>query len=393
MHFSKIRAATFVCCAFAAPRQAAPLYAQANFIDSAVAAMTNAPTPADFILQQLDRHRIVLVGEPHWLAHDVALISSVIPRLRDAHVNTLAVEWLRANQQSEVTAVVNAGAWDEQRAIALLRNSAWPYADYLEVIREVWRTNHEMTAAADRINLLAFGPDADWRAKLLPAGKTAEDFMAERLIARVDSVPNSRALVYLGFHHAFTRYLQPDLPNGARATRFNDRMGNILWRAYGENVYTIVLHHPWFCREGAKWGRCLPVNGAIDCVGARIRRALAFDVAASPFAALRVNRNVWYGVGQNFLRLDNLVDGYVWTKPVASYEGVKLIPLSKFAPDDSSLQQVLADNPVTDEPVKTRADLELQWATREKELRNSVAARGWSGLSPTKQQCSGAREN
>jgi hypothetical protein len=380
MHFGKIRAATFVCCVFAAARQAAPLYSQATFIDSAVAATTNAPTPADFILQQLGRHRIVLVGEPHWLAHDVALIRSVIPRLPDAHANTLAVEWLRANQQSEVTAVVNAGSWDEKRAIALLRNSAWPYADYLDVIKQVWQANHETTAATDRIHLLAFGPDADWRAKLSPLGKTAEDFMAERLKARVDSAPTGRVLVYLGFHHAFTRYLQPDLPNGARATRFNDRMGNILWRAYGENVYTIVLHHPWFCREGSKWGRCLPVDGAIDCVGARLGRPFAFDVAASPFAGLRVDQNVWYGVGQNFLRLDNLVDGYVWTKPIASYEGVTLIPLSKFAPDDASLQQVLADNPVTDEHVKTRAGLEVQWAARERELQNTVTSRGWAAL-------------
>lgn len=369
---------------------AAPLPAQGTFVDSAAAALIKAPAPVDYVMEKLAQHRIVLIGEPHWVAHDVGLIQAVVPRLPDAHVNTLAVEWIRASQQSEVNAVMAAAVWQEQRAIALLRNSGWPYADYLEVVKRVWRTNHEFPSAKERIFLLAFGPDADWRAKLLPLGKTAEDFMAERLRERIDAAPTSRILVYMGFHHAFTRFLQPDLPSGTRATRFNDRTGNMLWRWYGENVFTIVLHHPWFCRTDSKWGRCLPVNGMIDCVGDRLGHSFAVDVATSPFAPLRVSRNVWYGAGQPFLRLDNLVDGYVWTKPTEDYQGVAMIPLSAYAPDEESLRQVLADNPVSDEPVKTRAELEIQWRNREAELRNSVASRGWSGLSEWRHQCSAA---
>jgi hypothetical protein len=82
---------------------ASPVLSQITFVDSAARAMKDAAAPADYIIRKLAEYRIVLVGEPHWLAQDVALVKSVVARLPDAGVSTLAVEWTRASEQ---------GAWE-----------------------------------------------------------------------------------------------------------------------------------------------------------------------------------------------------------------------------------------------------------------------------------------
>ncbi len=175
--------------------------------------------------------------------------------------------------------------------------------------------------------------------------------MSERVLERLEA-DNGSMVVALGFHHSFTRFLMPDLPEGGRAL--------------GEDVFLSALHHPWQCREsdGRGWTRCLPLAALIDCAASALGAPLGFDVWGSPFGALRIDSNVWYGVGSPYLRLDGLVDGYISTTDIGRYEAVDLIPLSEFAPDEVALREVLANNPVTDDAVPTRARLDSLWASR-----------------------------
>lgn len=373
--------------AFLVSTTATPLTAQRAVVDSAVNALSNAPNPAGYVLGQFKNHRLVMLAEPHWIAHDVALLRDIIPKLRAAGVNTLAAEWVRANQQQAVNELMNSATWNQPLAIQIMRGSSWPYADYLQVLRQVWETNRNLVTGQQPLYFLAFGPAADWRETLIPAGMDAEKFMAALLSKRLDAGSSNHILAAVGFHHSFTRFLQPDLPEGNRAMRFNDRMGNILWRTYGQNIFSIVLHHPWYCRKGGKWDRCLPLDGAIDCTGARLRRPFGFDVAASPFAGSRIDNDVWYGVGQPFLRLDNLVDGYIWTKPIEDYKSVSLIPLDQYAPDAEALKSVMAENPVTDAAIKSRSDAQREWKKRGVELGDPLASRGWDRLKDWRRVC------
>ncbi len=213
--------------------------------------------------------------------------------------------------------------------------------------------------------------------------------MAEQVIKRIDESPQNRVLVGLGFHHAFSRYMQPDLPSGSRATRFNDRTGNVLFRAYGENVFVIVLHHPWYCRAGTDWGRCLPLDGAIDCAAiAAGNRPVGFDIAGSPFADMQIKPGIWYAAGYPYLRFDALADGYVWTKPIESYENASLIPLETYSPDERSLAEALANNPISDVPARTRSELAAQWKAHETEFGKALTYRHWDGLAGWRSGCS-----
>ena len=84
--------------------------AQTKFVDSAASALSAALSPVDYVVHKSSQYRIVLIGEAHRIAHDVALVENIIPRLPNAHVNTLAVEWLRASDQTAANALVQAPA-------------------------------------------------------------------------------------------------------------------------------------------------------------------------------------------------------------------------------------------------------------------------------------------
>ncbi|HXV16103.1 MAG TPA: hypothetical protein VD758_04950 [Gemmatimonadaceae bacterium] len=355
---------------------------------SAVEFLRASAAPADYVLSRFASHKVVLMGEAHWVKHDVDLLANVVSRLPESNVNTFAAEWLPAREQQHIDSLINSREWNQAAAVSILRAAAWPYREYLNVLHEAWAANRRRGPGKPELKVLALGPEPDWRKQLLPLGKTYDSYMAELVIKRIEESPQNRVLVGLGFHHAFTRYLQPDLPGGSRATRFNDRTGNVLWRALGENVFMIVLHHPWYCRSGTMWGRCLPLDGAVDCAAISAGgHPVGFDIANSPFAEMRIEPGVWYSAGYPFLRFDALADGYVWTQPIDSYANATLLPLDVFAPDEKSLGEVLANNPVSDAPAKTRDELAAQWKAHEADLANALVYRHWDSLGDWRGRC------
>lgn len=338
-----------------------------------------AQPPAEYVLSKLKDHRVVLLGENHWLRHDVQLVIDLVPRLPGAGVDALAIEMLPASSQATIDRIVAADAWDGAAALGVLRQAAWPYREYLEILHAAWRS---------KLKVIALGPGEDWRERLLPKGDDYDHFMA-RLVLDFVKTPGRRVLVYSGLHHAFTRYYQPELPRAQRVEKLMDRMGNVLWRQLGEEVFMVALAAPWQCREGGgeTWGRCLPVGGAIDCAAVTLGRAVGFDVAGSPFAALPITRSFYYGLGYPALRLEDFADGYVWTRPVEEVQGVAVIPLSEFAPDAASLAEVLAHNPVSDRKDLGRADLEILWNGEAERLRDVQKSFGWQRLAGWRAAC------
>lgn len=324
-------------------------------------------------------HRVVILGENHWLRHDVALVRSLVPGLAGAGVGALAVEMFRAADQALLDSVTTAAGWSPADAMPVLRSAQWPYRDYLELIHAVWSANHVRPAGAAPLRLLALGAPSDWRETLLPLGKTYDGFMAG-IVSGYLSAPDTRVLIYCGAHHAFTRYHQPELPRELKVDRFVDRMGNMLWREFGEDVFLVTLHRPWQRRVGTKWGRDLPVEGAIDCAAAPLGRPVAFDVAGSPFADLAITHEYWYGLGYPALRLEDITDGYVWDRPIERFAGAEVIPLGEFAPDAASLAQVSANNPFSDDKGLDRAAIEALWKKEGERMADLVKASGWAPI-------------
>jgi hypothetical protein len=348
---------------------------------------TKTMSPVDYVLSKCRTHKVVILGEGHWIKHDVNLVLQVIPRLRTSGVNALAIEMFRVTDQELLDRIVTGEAWaGDAAAMKIMRSASWPYREYLAIIRTAWQANRNLAPSAEPFRLIAAGPGNDWRERLLPLGQTYDSFMAKTVLEYV-SKPGRRILVYAGANHAFTRYYQPEFPRQKRVERFMDRMGNILWRELGEEVYTISFHRPWQCRDGEKWSRCLPLDGVIDCAAILVNHPIGFDVQDSPFGSLNISQDFYFGMGYPSLRFGDMNDGYVWNVPIEHYQAVALIPLSEFASDDESLGFVSQNNPFSDKKGLGPADLEKLWQDESSRLKGFIESSGWQHLVSWRTRC------
>jgi hypothetical protein len=336
--------------------------------------------PVEYVLATLRSHRVVILGEAHWIRHDSKLVFDLVPSLREAGVTTIALEVLPASAQERIDRLMAADAWSPEDAMAILREASWPYREMLGILRSVWGANHGVGGSP--LHVLTLGPGGDWRERLLPAGRTYDSFMAD-LVASALADKGSHVLVYCGAHHGFTRYYQPEEPRNGRVDHFLDRMGNRLWRSFGDDVFLVSLHRPLPCTGGA----CLPFDGAIDCAAASHGRAVGFDIAGSPFAELRMPRGVLYAGGYADLRLVDFSDGWIWSGPIESWQSAEIIPLPEFAPDAAALAEALVDSPFEVGPNPTRAAIEAVWQRETAKRREFLASRGWTKLADWRTKC------
>lgn len=335
--------------------------------------LASAQAAEDYIVNKTRTHRIVLVGEFHWMAENPELVARILPQLQEAGVHALGIEMLRAKDQERIDAMLTAADWDEQSAMAVMRTAKWPYREYFAILRAAW----ELNLSGRKFRILALGPPEDWRTTLVPKGQNYDTFMADVVTEYLSADPANRILVYAGLNHSFTRYHQPESPRGNRVEAFFDRAGNILWRRFGEEAFVIALHQPWRCRLSGKPSRCVAVQ--LDC---QANKAVGFDILGSPFEQTLIPSAFEYAFGHPTLRLLDIVDGYVWTRPLVAHHSVALIPLSEFAPDAAALAYVADNSPFGDEKGYTPGELKDQWSEHASWLRSALKTLGWEDAQP-----------
>jgi hypothetical protein len=321
--------------------------------------------PADYLLAKLNDHRIVIVGESHWQLGDVKLIGGVAPELRRRNV-ALAMEFFPASSQDDIDALISAREWSQALANGIMQAADWPYVQYRDILHQAWESNR--AAGASPLKVIALGPPEDWRKQ----GIHYDAFMAE-LIRKYATDDRHRVLVYCGMHHAFTRYLQVERMQKGRATEFMDRMGNILWRQFGQDVFLVALHKPEGCGEGedAFSKLCAPLGGAIDCAAVRNGGApLGFDILGSPIAETKLDAKSFYAAAHPLLRMADFTDGYIWQAPVDDAKLVDLIPLEEYAPAEAG-----------------QADSRAAWQTRGDDLANPNKRASWASLPEWRARC------
>lgn len=335
-------------------------------------------SPADYVLSKARSHKVTIIGEAHWLKQDVSFVAALIPALHDNEVD-LAVEVFPASQQGDIDQLIASPKWSSAAANAVMRAANWPYHEYRDLLRAAWLANRNSNK---RINILALGPPNDWRTSLLPEGDTYDSFMADRVVQHLAKTGRS-IVVYTGMHHAFTRYYQAELSLAGTATAYMDRMGNILFRRFGEQVFLIALHRPVWCGSPAEPSYCLPFAGRIDCAASKIGRPVGFDVVDSPLSELPFERTDYYTYGHKALRFVDYTDGYVWLGGVDSFRPVRVIELEEFAPDATSLHELMKTNPFTDEENITRDRLRDIWMEQAETQQEFLARRKWMHLRGT----------
>jgi hypothetical protein len=266
----------------------------------------------------------------------VLFVQELLRPLYRAGVRTLATEFARREDQGLIDSLLAASEWDERLACTIVFNQfvEWGYREYVDIFRAAWELNHGLEPGAPRFRILGVNDSPDWslvrtraekdndaiKAKVWRAG--GERYWAEIILNAVAA--GQKVLVHSGIHHAFTDYRQPVVIDG-RFVRFDDsRMGNYVYRAIGKRAMTVFLHAPWPGPNGFNDTYGYPADGYIDALMLGLSagpRPVGFSLAASPFGDLCPRYSV-YAHGYDDFRLSTFCDGWIYTRPISTYEGV-----------------------------------------------------------------------
>lgn len=289
-------------------------------------------TPEDYVIAKFTDHDVVFLGERHWVRHDVELVQNLIPRLHDAGVYDLGLEFTCYEDQALADSLLTAERYDEDlvRRMFFKAYTAWGYREYMDIYRKAWELNRSLPPEAPKFRIVNLSYPPDWshlREEMTPAlwrkvwHKGAnDDHMAEVVQSEILE-RGKKALVYCGMHHAFTRYRQPETNlDNTKALRFmDDRLGNRIHERLPEGTFTIILHKPWLTRDNKQ---ARPAGGVLDEVmGTFDVKRIGFDVRGTPFGEVR-DEETYYSVGYPDFTLESICDGYIYQMPFEEYDGV-----------------------------------------------------------------------
>jgi hypothetical protein len=291
--------------------------------------------PADYLLAKFEDHDVVLLGELHRIRHDPLFVQELIPLLYSRGIRVLGFEFVFTEDQPDVDQLLSGDAYDEKLAIDILRRPGgiWPYQEYLDVFKAVWRLNSNLPPDAEPFRLAGLAPRVDF--EMMRFGTDEERRDQRRRLSLGDSVyaavieresleRGGKMLVYLGRHHAFSRFQQPNLDNNYEFTgSFSQRRAGQRLRAdYPDRVTTVMLHSPFWSPSYRTW--ILPFGGVVDQVYAEHRSPVGFDVEGSPFAGATDSLSM-YALGHGRITLADFCDGYIVIDSLANYREATLV--------------------------------------------------------------------
>jgi hypothetical protein len=298
-------------------------------------------SPEEYVMSKFAQYDLVLIGEPHWVRQHVVLVSGLIPRLHKRGVNILAIEFARRIDQPLIDSLLNAAVYDEKlaRRITMQSQVQWGYQEYVDLYKAAWQINRNLPRGSPRFRILALEGSPDWSVikkredmdnvqvrRSVFHGETEKDW-ATLLIDRV-LAKKQKALVYSGMHHAFTKYAQPIVSDGALVRKEDSRFGQYLHAYAPTRIFMIALHGPWPGSAGYNAPPVLPADGVLDqaleSTGRKWNR-VGFDLDGTPFGEL-VSETAVYKHGYEPFTLEEFADGYVYVGPISKYEAVTPIP-------------------------------------------------------------------
>ena len=314
--------------------------------------------PVEYVVKKFETHEIVFIGEHHYIKHDVEFVQSLIPVLYGKGVRNLGIEFGCYGDQGLVDQLVTAPEYDEELARRLMFRCfvEWGYKEYLELYRAAWRLNTHLGQGQPKFRIVHLMPKYDWSQltgndlRPLERLKVKKGGFGETKMGRVilDEfvAKGQKALVYMGWNHAQTRY---DLRKGWQRFLLPAKPGRLVYEKIGDGAFLILLHAPWRQRNG---DFAPPVGGVIDAVFNR-RRAYptGFDTRGTPFGNLP-DRDCIYAPVDGPFTLQDICDGYIFMKPLNEYE---MVTVDEHFIHEGNLKEAIAQIPDLDERKKCRS--------------------------------------
>jgi uncharacterized iron-regulated protein len=134
-------------------------------------------TPEEYVVSKFADHDIVLLGEEHYIKENLKFVQRLIPRLYQAGVYNLGIEFVAQEYQGQVDKLVTSSTFDENLARELMFNwfVIWGYKDYEDLYRAVWRFNHSLPKRARTFRIVNLSYRPNWSALQGPRTREVMD--------------------------------------------------------------------------------------------------------------------------------------------------------------------------------------------------------------------------
>lgn len=293
----------------------------------------NWKSPEEYVVSKFKDHDLVFIGEYHRIKHDVELIHNLIPKLYEAGVHNLGIEFGCYEYQNLVDSLLSADEYDEERVRQWMFkwSMEWGYEEYLDIYRTAWELNRRLENSSPKFRIVNLGYRVNWKARKEEMTDELwqevwhkgdpDEHMASVIIKEFVN-KKAKALIYSGSHHAFTHYHQPiyDFEKKELIRLNKKRMGSIIYNLMPDRVFHVFLHSPWATNKGFN-DHDYPANGAIDLVMKNfVNKRVGFDVRDTPFGSLK-DDSTYYSLGYDNFTLSTFCDGYIFQNHFSDYEG------------------------------------------------------------------------
>ncbi len=300
-------------------------------------------SPEDYLLDTLQENRIVFLGTIGRIRQHAEFVAQMVEALPLSGVYTLAVDFLLADDQEVVDALVNASTFDRRTAADLLlrRDVLFGFEDYVDVLEAVWHYNQgrpdgseaiRVTALSQRFNYAAIETREDIQnpermRAVLPDGPP-DTYMANQILERIVET-DRRTLVFMRKPHALSGFNLSSVAEEMAELGFeNVRPAGVQVReAVGDGVVTILLHGPWpdnSRMQGMNYAADGYIEAVLDRLPDGLQRA-GFSLGTDPLGSLGI-RTTQLGDPENPRAFRDIADGYLVVERSARLAASRVIP-------------------------------------------------------------------
>lgn len=316
----------------------------------------NHLTPEDYILEKFKSHDVILLGEHHAIKDNLQLFTNIIPKLYEAGVYNVGMEFGASEDQEALDRLVNSKDYDEKEARRLMfnYNAKWPYKEYMDVYKAAWELNNSLPENAKKFRILNLSYVYNWKdysgirtpytaKKIFYKGNT--EVYRAKLIEKEILDKGEKLLVLTGTVHAYTRYKYP-IYDGTAEEFYSLQggwLGSRLYEKYGTKVFSILLHQSFQDAENLISKKSSAIQTIENIMKNFNNTSVGFDLLNTVMGD--ITDDSYYSMTYNNFSLKDMFDGYIFIRPLTELEGCTVD--YEFI-KDKSFEEVTANYPDKD---------------------------------------------
>ncbi|WP_185957608.1 ChaN family lipoprotein [Saccharicrinis carchari] len=295
---------------------------------------THFQKPDDYLISKFKEYPYVLLGEAHAIKENLEFVHDLIPKLYDAGVYNLCMEFGAFEKQEQLDSLLTGETYNERLAKDMMfyYNVGWAYQEYYDLYKTVWEFNKTLKNGEKKFRIINLSYQYKW-ANFKGGVRNPENMSSVFYLGTPDKFRTSiiqkeiidkkeKALIYMGTYHVFTHYKMPILKmnNDNFCDYHGGWVGSRLYEKFPDKVFAITFHTPLRSKAQFNPSYVSPANGEIENILHSIGTpSVGFDLKNSPLGKLRDDS--FFSLCYNNFVMEDYFDGYIFLKPFKNLHG------------------------------------------------------------------------